>query len=107
MGRNYQTRDPQAKTRDPEIAPRRYIAASMPTVCPMCKANTRMDDGRHVDPVRRKILEYRTCIGCGARLAAGRDMTQTEVERLCTRAEAVSEYERAVLRQAHSSDRRN
>jgi len=52
-----------------------------------------MDDGRHVDPVRQRILEYRTCARCGAKLAAGRAMTQREVEALCTRAEAVAEYE--------------
>jgi len=52
-----------------------------------------MDDGRHVDPVRRKLLEYRTCNGCGALIAAGRDMTPVEVQRLCGRAEAVREYE--------------
>jgi hypothetical protein len=52
-----------------------------------------MDDGRHIDPVRRKILEYRTCAWCNAKLAAGRDMTPVEVARLCDRAEAVAEYE--------------
>jgi len=52
-----------------------------------------MDDGRHVDPVRRKILEYRTCCWCGKKLAAGRDMTPIEADTLCDRAEAVKEYE--------------
>jgi hypothetical protein len=52
-----------------------------------------MDDGRHVDPVRRRILEYRTCVGCNAKLAAGRLMTPVEVVKLCTRVEAVKEYE--------------
>ena len=52
-----------------------------------------MDDGRHVDPVRQRILEYRTCAHCGAKLAAGRAMTPREAEMLCTRAEAVAEYE--------------
>ena len=112
----YRTRDPQVTNRDPVIdallkkhkenvsgegcappkqerKPRRYISAAMPTVCPDCGHNTRMDDGRHVDPVRQKILEYRTCAKCNAKLAAGRDMTPAEKARLCSRAEAVAEYE--------------
>lgn len=106
-------RDPIATVRDPVIAtrtnveepsvtatssrnPRRYIAASMPTICPDCGGNTRQDDGRHVDPVRAKILEYRTCAHCGLQLAAGREMTEREKERLCTRKEAVAEYEKTV-----------
>jgi len=89
-----ETRDPDPQTRDPQTRkPRRYIPAGMPTVCPVCGHSTRMDDGRHVDPVRRKILEYRTCAHCGELLAAGRPMTPVEAERLCTRAEAVAEYE--------------
>lgn len=108
--RRIQTRDPQPVNRDPvmelpveginvppvavsNMKPRRYIAASMPVVCPDCGHNTRMDDGRHVDPVRRRILEYRTCVKCGALLAAGRVMTEREAEKLCTRAQAVKEYE--------------
>lgn len=107
------TRDPVPVNRDPQpsllsdiapippvashtIKPRRYIAASMPCVCPTCGHNTRMADGRHVDPVRARILEYRTCIGCGALLAAGRPMTEMEKSRLCIRAEAVAEYEETV-----------
>jgi hypothetical protein len=46
--------------------------------------------------VRKKILEYRTCANCGELLAAGRDMTPAEAERLCTRAQAVAEYEQSV-----------
>lgn len=105
-----QTRDPMPVNRDPQIEmpiegvdvppvasheqkPRRYIAASMPTVCPDCGHNTRMDDGRHVDPVRQRILEYRTCVKCGAALAAGRPMTEREAEKLCSRAQAIKEYE--------------
>jgi hypothetical protein len=92
------TRDPVFINRDPKLRkPRRYIPAPMPLVCPDCGHSTRMDDGRHVDPVRRKILEYRTCAWCGAKLAAGRDMTAVEVERLCDRAEAVAEYEAGVM----------
>ena len=90
------TRDPVAVNRDPVVAtrkPRRYIPAPQPLVCPDCGHSTRMDDGRHVDPVRRKILEYRTCAWCGVKLAAGRDMTAVEVELLCDRSEAVAEYE--------------
>jgi hypothetical protein len=96
------TRDPIAATRDPEMEqpeprkPRHYIPASMPTVCPDCGANTRMSDGRHVDPVRQTILEYRTCIRCKKKLAAGRKMSRYEVETLCTMAEAVREYENDV-----------
>ena len=52
-----------------------------------------MADGRHVDPVNKKILEYRTCSKCGLKVAAGRDMTEREAEGLCSRAEAVKEYE--------------
>ncbi len=105
MSKTYRARDPKPKHRDPEIEappepkvtrkPRRYIPANAPTVCPDCGHNTRMDDGRHVDPVRKRILEYRTCAHCGALLAAGRQMTAIEAERLCTRAEAVAEYESA------------
>lgn len=99
------TRDPQTSNRDPVITeaqtaaihkPRRYIPASAPVVCPVCKGNTRMDDGRHVDPVRGRILEYRTCAHCGAKLAAGREMTEREKALLCTRKEAVEEYESIV-----------
>jgi anaerobic selenocysteine-containing dehydrogenase len=95
----YRTRDPQPANRDPAPAqrkPRHYIPASMPTVCPVCGHATRMDDGRHTDPVRRTILEYRTCANCGKLLAAGRPMTPVEAERLCSRAEAVAEYEQSV-----------
>ena len=88
---------PEVATRDPvrrTCTPRLYIQANSPTVCPKCSGCTRMENGRHIDPVRRKILEYRTCARCGAKLAAGRDMTEYEVEKLCIRAEAVEEYER-------------
>ena len=88
-----QTREPEVTTRDPQRKPRRYIPANMPTVCPDCGHNTRMDDGRHIDPVRHTVLEYRTCAHCNARLAAGRPMTLSEVAKLCTRADAVAEYE--------------
>ena len=106
MARQYKKRVPAVKTRDPKPAkettddkpkqqrnPRRYIAASAPCVCPDCGHNTRMDDGRHIDPVRQTILEYRTCKKCGAKLAAGRDMTEREKEKYCSRAQAVKEYE--------------
>jgi len=94
-GDRVQTREPEVTVRDPVMPrkPRRYIPASMPCVCPDCGHGTRMDDGRHVDPVRQRILEYRTCAHCGAKLAAGRAMTPREAEMLCTRAEAVAEYE--------------
>lgn len=95
-----ETRDPDVVSRDPVIVPRkprRYIAASGPTVCPTCGHNTRMDDGRHVDPVRQTVLEYRTCTKCKALLAAGRPMTRTEAEKFCSRADAVAEYEREVI----------
>ena len=108
MKRNatYKIRDPKPKQRDPAIEqpkstrkPRRYIPANTPTVCPDCGHNTRMDDGRHIDPVRQRILEYRTCAGCNAKLAAGRNMTEVEAIRLCSRAEAVAEYESAEIAQ--------
>lgn len=104
-------RDPNPVNRDPALQsdtspippvaahmlkPRRYIAASMPCVCPTCGHNTRMSDGRHVDPVRARILEYRTCVKCGALLAAGRPMTEVEKQKLCTRADAVAEYEQTL-----------
>jgi len=102
----YTTRDPKTVTREPEHTerepepvtrkPRRYIPASMPTVCPVCGHSTRMDDGRHVDPVRKTILEYRTCSKCNELLAAGRPMTPQETEMLCSRAQAVAEYEDTV-----------
>ena len=53
------TRDPAPENRDPvrrTCTPRLYIQANSPTVCPKCSGCTRMDNGRHVDPVRRKIL---------------------------------------------------
>ena len=82
-------RDPQPTHRDP----RRYIPASMPTVCPECGHNTRMNGGRHTDPGARRVLEYRTCIKCGAKLAAGRAMTKTEEAKFCTGFEAaVDQY---------------
>ena len=107
--KKYKTRTPKILTRgvipniptlpEPpqkkERKPRCYIPASMPTICPKCGHSTRMADGRHVDPVRKKILEYRTCSKCGKKLAAGRDMTASEVESLCSRAEAVQEYEKS------------
>ena len=115
MKQTYQKRVPSVVTRDPVIAmrggvpniptlppvpkkrvARRFIAASAPVVCPACGGKTRMDDGRHVDPVRRMILEYRTCVRCGALLAAGRAMVAHEVAQLCSRADAVREYEESV-----------
>jgi C4-type Zn-finger protein len=102
MTQRYKTRRPELKTREvePEVKqerkPRRYIPASMPVVCPDCGHTTRMADGRHVDPVRKTILEYRTCAKCGLKLAAGRIMTQRESESYCTHQEAVAEYEQTV-----------
>ena len=99
-GEGYKVRDPEPINRDPELEPRRhkprrYIPASMPTVCPECQENTRMSGGRYVDPVRKRIIEYRTCINikCLALLGAGRPMTKTEVATLCTHADAVADYE--------------
>lgn len=101
MSRSYKQRIIEPGNRDPipekpTRKHRRYIPANMPTLCPLCGHNTRMDDGRHVDPVRRKILEYRTCAHCGELLAAGRPMTDAEAARLCTRADAVREYEESL-----------
>jgi hypothetical protein len=97
------TRDPKPTTRDPvrqERKPRRFIPASMPVQCPACGcSNTRMADGRHTDPVRQTILEYRTCGHCGERLAAGREMTGWEKRHLCHHAEAVAEYEETIRQQ--------
>jgi len=102
------TRDPQVTNRDPVTVarenviekrpyhPRRCIQASMPTVCPSCGHNTRQDDGRHVDPVRARIVEYRTCIKCKMLLGAVRPMTEREKERLCRGAEVVKDYEESV-----------
>ena len=106
MGRksDYRIRDPKVATRDPvpegwtddttTRKPRRYIEASMPCVCPVCGHATRMADGRHIDPVRRRVLEYRTCAWCGEKLAAGRAMTEREAETLCSHADAVEEYQK-------------
>jgi len=96
-----ENRDPVPINRDPVIekrpyAPRRCIQASMPTVCPVCGHNTRQDDGRHIDPVRARIVEYRTCVNCKLPLGAVRNMTEREKERLCTRAEVVADYEQIV-----------
>lgn len=88
------TREPVVTVRDPKM-PRRYISANMPTVCPKCGHSTRMDNGRHIDQVRRRILEYRTCSKCDEKLLAARPMTQREAEVLCVRAEAMAEYEAA------------
>jgi hypothetical protein len=102
------TRDPMVNNRDPIIQPqaettakrpyhpRRCIQASMPTVCPACGHNTRQDDGRHIDPVRARIVEYRTCIKCKLPLGAVRNMTDREKERLCKNAEVVKEYEESI-----------
>jgi len=109
MGTRVKTRQPKVKTRQPKIKqredyestppqkrkPRRYIPASAPTVCPDCGHNTRMTDGRHVDPVRKTVLEYRDCVKCDAKLAAGRPMTPREEETFCDRAQAVAEYQKA------------
>lgn len=97
----YVTRDPSPINRDPELTPqrkpRRYIPASMPIVCPDCGGPTRMDDGRHVDPVRQTVLEYRTCARCNAKLAAGRAMVKHEIETHCRGFEAaVREYQDSV-----------
>ena len=100
-GETVKTRDPDATSRDPSIEarkPRKYIAANMPTVCPSCGHSTRMDNGRHIDQVRRRILEYRTCSKCRARLLAARPMTAREAETLCVRAEAIAEYEAVEVR---------
>ena len=101
VGKNYKTRVPVVESRDPKPAKvakakresRHYIEASMPTVCPDCGHTTRMADGRHIDPVKCTILEYRTCSKCEKRLAAGRKMTKREVERFCSHADAVAEYQ--------------
>ena len=97
--RKYQTRVPEVENRDPKPAepverkPRHYIAASMPTVCPDCGHSTRMADGRFIDPVKKTILEYRTCSKCNKKLAAGRMMTAREIEQFCSHAAAVAEYQ--------------
>ena len=94
------TRDPAPQHRDPELpqsprTPRRYIPAAMPIVCLECGHSTRMDDGRHIDPVRKTVLEYRTCAHCHAKLAAGRPMTPREAEKYCSHIDAVTEYDHA------------
>ena len=104
--RNIKTRDPKPTNRDPapknreqeellpqERKPRRYIPAGMPTVCPVDGHSTRMANGRHVDPVRKTILEYRTCTHCGLKLAAGRPMTLIEERQFCDNVDAVRDYE--------------
>ena len=111
----YTTRDPEPVTRDPDYGtrngvpniptpppppdrkPRRYIPASMPVVCPECGGPTRMADGRHVDPVRKTVLEYRTCARCGQKLAAGRPMVAHEEAQHCRGFEgAVAEYQESI-----------
>ena len=96
---DYKTRDPHVTSRDPVMAPaprkpRRYIPASAPTVCPDCGGNTRQASGRRPYPVRKTILEYRTCAHCGMKLAAERPMTAVEATRFCDGWEdAIAEYE--------------
>jgi hypothetical protein len=97
-------RDPVVENRDPVIEqprrvcnPRRYIPASMPTICPECGHNTRCDSGRHIDPVRCKIVEYRRCSKCNLLLGAGRPMTEREKELLCKGAEVIKDYEKSEL----------
>ena len=102
MAKKIKTRTPAVKDRDPQMdlpkkkierAPRSYVEAAMPTTCPKCKHGTRMADGRHIDPVKRTILEYRTCSKCGHKIAAGRMMVEWEVEKYCSHAAAVAEYQ--------------
>lgn len=96
-----ETRDPEISTRDPEIKKRqciarRYIPASSPVVCPECGGMTRMSDGRHIDPVRKTIVEYRTCARCGIKLAAGRKMVAHEERKHCEFADCVKDYEESL-----------
>jgi len=98
------TRDPKVQTRNTTNPPKKakqrksrsYIAASMPTICPDCGHSTRMADGRHVDPIRETILEYRTCSKCHKLLAAGRPMTECERQAYCSRKDAIQEYEDSI-----------
>jgi len=55
-----------------------------------------MANGRHVDPVHKHVLEYRTCGHCNKKLAAGRMMTKREQEQFCDYSEAVAEYQESV-----------
>lgn len=108
MGRksDYSIREPRVEVREPVIVAerstiqrqaRRYIPASMPVVCPECGGPTRMADGRHIDPVRKTVLEYRTCARCGLKLAAGRPMIEHEVAHYCLGYEvAIAEYQQSV-----------
>lgn len=105
-GSEVQHRDPIVTNRDPgavaqkdekrQYHQRRCIQASMPTICPDCGHNTRQDDGRHIDPVRARIVEYRTCIHCKLPLGAVREMTQRERELLCKGKDIVKDYEELV-----------
>lgn len=100
----YQTREPVVTNRDPTCEPvgaatetaappRRYIAPGCPVVCPVCGHGTRAAGGRHVDPVARRVLDYRVCGHCEMRLAVGRDMTPAEARDLCGHADAVADYQ--------------
>jgi len=105
QGAKYTTRDPRPTTRDPKpeqheapkMKPRRCIPANMPTICPECGHNTRMNGGRYVDPVHGQIVEYRDCVKCDERLAAPRPMTEREREKHCTHVEAVAEYQQMAV----------
>lgn len=106
-----ETRDPAVINRDPvvkerervvgkrktkkkrEHKPRRYMPAEMPTVCPFCGHNTRIDGGKYNDPVNRNVVEYRSCIKCGELLTASRPMTKSEIEKHCTHSSAVEDYQ--------------
>ena len=94
-----QTRDPIVDTRDPvtqkpkrAYESRRYISAPMPVICPKCGHNTRQTGGSYKDPVNKKIIEYRECVKCGEKIGAGRDMVGWEIEKYCTHANVVQEY---------------
>jgi len=94
------TRDPVPVQRDPVIEKpkrtyesRRYIPASVPVICPECGHNTRQTGGRHIDPVNKTIVEYRTCCKCGLKMGAGRPMVAFEVAKYCSHADVVKEYD--------------
>ena len=119
MAKKYKTRIETAATREPvdiktrnetpepqQRKPRRYIAASMPTVCPACGHNVRQSDGRHLDPVRRTVLQYVTCCKCQLKLAAGRPMTLSETMKYCEMTPAILEYEQSLRQDNVLSDAR-
>lgn len=106
------TRDPQTSNRDPVIMEAHvddppttsikrkykfwhYIKEPEPAMCPKCAGILRNYEGRsrYIDPVRKKIMQYKTCAHCGYEVGTVRSMTAAEEKEHCTHVDAVMEYQ--------------